>query len=122
MSYRFRSAVRLRSRADFTVVQQRGRRLATRYVTLLALPNTRAVDRLGVVASRKIGGAVVRNAAKRRLRDIFRRQEPDLASTRRLRCLDIVAIARRELTEAPFQVIEADFVAALDRLRARCRP
>lgn len=121
MSYQFRSAVRLRSRADFTLVQQRGRRLATRYVTLLALPNTRTVDRLGVVASRKIGGAVVRNAAKRRLRDIFRRQEPDLASARRPRCLDIVAIARRELTDAPFQIIEADFVAALDLLRARCR-
>ena len=122
MSQRFGAAVRLRSRADFTLVQQRGRRLATRYITLLALPNSRPVDRLGIVASRKIGGAVVRNAAKRRLRDIFRRLEPDLAASRHGSCLDFVAIVRHELMKATFAVVEPDFLGAVDRLRARCRP
>ena len=122
MSQRFAAVVRLRSRADFTLVQQRGRRLATRYLTLLGLPNSRQVDRLGIVASRKIGGAVVRNAAKRRLRDIFRRLQPDCAGERHGSCLDIVAIARHELTAAPLSVLEPDFALALDRLRARCRP
>jgi ribonuclease P protein component len=122
MSQRFAGVVRLRSRADFTLVQQRGRRLATRYITLLVLPNSRPVDRLGIVASRKIGGAVIRNTAKRRLRDIFRRLQPDRAAERHRWCLDIVAIVRQELTKAPLAVVEPDFIAALDRLRARCRP
>jgi len=121
MSQRFAAVVRLRSRADFTVVQKQGRRQATRYLTLLALPNERPVDRLGIVASRKIGGAVVRNTAKRRLRDIFRRLQPDCAAARHPWCVDIVAIPRREFTQAPLTAVEPDFVAALDRLRARCR-
>ena len=70
---KFSAASRLRSRHEFTAVQERGRRVAARYVTLLGLPNALDRDRLGVVASRKVGGAVVRNRAKRRLRELFRR-------------------------------------------------
>ena len=72
MSSRFRPAVRLTSRVEFRAVQQRGRRVAARYVTLLGRPNDRGCDRLGIIASREVGGAVVRNRAKRRLREMFR--------------------------------------------------
>jgi ribonuclease P protein component len=43
---------------------------------LLGQPNTLGCDRLGIIASRKFGGAVARNRAKRRLRELFRRQSP----------------------------------------------
>ena len=61
MSQSFGRHVRLRHRAEFLAVQERGRRISGRHMTLLVLPNTHGVDRLGVVASRKLGGAVVRN-------------------------------------------------------------
>jgi ribonuclease P protein component len=122
MSLRFGSLVRLRSRAEFTRVQNQGRRVSTRYLTLLAMPNALDRDRLGIIASRRLGGAVERNRAKRRLRDVFRRQEPDTAVERRLTALDLVVIPRRELIDAPARVIEQDFRAALGRLdRARGR-
>jgi len=96
-------------------VQQGGRRVSSRFVTLIALPNTLGADRLGVVASKRVGGAVVRNRAKRRLREIFRRDQPSRRGAGR--SLDVVAIARRELVDAPFAAAEADFVAALGKLR-----
>jgi ribonuclease P protein component len=122
MSLRFDSSVRLRTRAEFTSVQNQGRRVATRFLTLLAMPNTFDHDRLGIIASRRLGGAVVRNRAKRMLREIFRRQEPHTAAARHLRPLDLVVIPRRELLGTPIALVEQDFRAALIRLdRARAR-
>lgn len=86
-------------------------------VTLLVLPNQHAVDRLGLIASRKFGNAVMRNRAKRRLREIFRQTEPDMVGTRGLLPLDIVAIPRRALLDAPFDAAARDFQIALDGLR-----
>lgn len=118
MSSRFRPAVRLRRRTEFTAVQQGGRRVSGRFVTVLARPNAIAHDRLGIIASRKVGGAVIRNRAKRRLRDVFRRQQPDVPAASLLP-LDIVIIARRETSEAPMPALEQDVTSAISKLRGR---
>lgn len=120
MSQRFRPAVRLKARPEFLPVQERGHRVVTKFVTLLGLPNGRPYDRLGLIASRKFGNAVARNRAKRRLREVFRRQEPDTAEERGLKGLDVVAIPRRALLEASFAVVEADFCTAIVKIRQRC--
>lgn len=120
MSTRFRPDVRLRRRPEFLAVQQDGRRVSGRFVTVLARPNAVAHDRLGVIASRKVGGAVIRNRAKRRLRDVFRRQQPD-APVAGLTALDIVVVARRETSAAPMPALEHDVTAAIAKLRARCQ-
>jgi len=96
------------------VVQNHGRRVATKFMTVLAQPSRGPRDRLGIVASRRLGGAVIRNRAKRRLREIFRQQQMSAA-----RALDFVVIPRRELISAPFPVVRADFQAVLQRLRTQ---
>src|SRR6188768_2536808 len=58
MSTRLDRSVRLRVRAEFSLVQDQGRRVATRYLTLLAMPNSLNRDRLGIIASRRLGGAI----------------------------------------------------------------
>lgn len=117
MSLRFGSNVRIKARHEFQTVQTQGRRVATRFVTLLALPNQYSVDRLGLIASRKFGNAVMRNQAKRRLREIFRQTEPDTIVARGLLPIDVVAIPRRAILDAPFTLVAADVRAALDGLR-----
>jgi ribonuclease P protein component len=107
----------LRSRGEFAVVQDHGRRVATKYLTVLGRPNTCDHDRLGIIASRRLGDAVTRNRAKRRLREVFRRQDPNVTSARNARSLDLVAIPRRELVKVPFALIEVDFQAAVRKLR-----
>ena len=117
LSLRFGSAVRLRQHAEFVAVQEGGRRVATRYVTLLGKVNTLAHDRLGIIASRRLGNAVVRNRAKRRLREVFRLGNPDEAGRHGRPSLDFVAIPRREFVVGPMAVVATDFRAAVRKLR-----
>jgi RNase P protein component len=132
MTLRFGRGVRLRARAEFLAVQENGRRVASRYLTMLALPNEAGYDRLGIIASRRLGGAVVRNRAKRRVREIFRRLDPLGAhanaphgadasgppgATKAPRTFDLVVIPRREVASAPFADLEKEFAAGLRKLR-----
>jgi ribonuclease P protein component len=65
-------AVKLRRRAEFTRVYDHGTRYRGRLMTCFALPNEVGSSRLGIAASQKIGNAVVRNRAKRLVRELFR--------------------------------------------------
>ena len=117
VSHRFPASVRLRSRREFAPVQAHGRRVAARYLTVLGRAGAGESDRLGIIASRKLGGAVQRNRAKRRVREVFRRQEPLDVRARDLRPLDIVVIPRRESLTAPIEVIAEEFRSAVRKLR-----
>ncbi len=122
MSLRLGPGVRLRARSEFALVQKHGRRVAAKYMTVLALPNSLDRDRLGIIASRRLGNAVTRNRAKRRIRELFRHQHPDTAAERGVTPLDVVVVARREVASADFEALTADFHGALGRLdRARRR-
>jgi ribonuclease P protein component len=114
MSPRFGRAAKLRSRAEFTVVQNGGRRASGRYLTLLGRPNTLGRDRLGIIASKRVGGAVDRNRAKRRVRVLFRQDASRPASAVDF---DLVVIVRQDLVRAPFLAVAADFQAALKKIR-----
>ncbi len=74
--------------------------------------------RVGVVASRRVGGAIERNHAKRRLRDVFRRNRPAVAVA-----ADVVLIARPTISQASYREIEKTYVGAVGRALeeiARC--
>lgn len=78
----------------------------------MVLPNGGPVGRLGVAATRKLGSAVERNRAKRLAREVFRRQKVAAG-------LDVVVIPRREMLNAPFDSLAAEYRAAIDRGRRR---
>ena len=68
---------RMRTAGDFASVRQSGVAHRGRCCLLLALPSPGEVTRLGWIAStRGVGGAVQRNRARRRLREIVRRRWP----------------------------------------------
>jgi len=64
--------------------------------------------------SRKVGGAVVRNRARRRLRQAAERVMPDQAAGAR----DYVLIGRRTTIGRPFEDLVADLETALARIGA----
>jgi ribonuclease P protein component len=83
-------------------------------MTVLMAAAPGAVSRLGIVASKKLGGAVVRNKAKRLIREVFRNNQPHLEPA-----ADILVIPRRELLTAPYSEIEDDFKTICRRLATR---
>ena len=101
--------MKLRRRGEFTKVYEQGVRVRSRFMTCFALPNDIGTPRLGISASQKIGNAVTRNRAKRLVRQLFRSQKP-------LTSLDIVVIPRREIVDAPWSHIEADYRGSLLRI------
>ena len=104
------AARRIRNRPEFERVYKQGARVNGRFMTLFVLPTDRQTGRLGVAATRKIGSAVARNRAKRLARELFRR-------TNSAAGLDIVVVPRREMLDAPFTGLEADYDRALQRAR-----
>lgn len=113
-SERFTKARRVRRRGEFQRVFDLSLRTKGRYLTVLVAPNDAGTTRLGIVASRKLGDAVRRNRAKRLIREVFRH-----TAALTDRGIDVVVIPRRELFDAPYSDLEADFRGALKRCAAR---
>lgn len=106
----------MRTRADF-LRAQKGRRFNTETLGLeiCATPAVLAhagAARVGFTASAKVGGAVVRNRAKRRMREAARALLPLLAREGH----DYVLIARTATVSRPFAALLDDLTKALSAL------
>jgi ribonuclease P protein component len=99
---------RVRKRADFEHIYEHGAKRHGRFMTMFVLAREALAgqSRFGVAATRKLGGAVVRNRAKRLSRELFRRHKPDAG-------LDVVVVPRREFLAADFPSLERDYVVLL---------
>ncbi|MDD3178926.1 MAG: ribonuclease P protein component [Opitutaceae bacterium] len=115
-----RAGQRLRRNADFRALREQGRRLDCGAFLLTWRPRSEPImrpTRVGVVASRiAVGGAVERNRAKRRLRELFRRHQELMPPG-----LDLVLTARRSLNRLPFSELEQRFIHVCRQL-APARP
>ena len=67
------------------------------YLVLYARKNRTCTNRVGVTVSKKLGGAVVRNRVRRRLREVYRLHEQQFAPG-----WDIVVVARSRCIRADF--------------------
>ena len=67
-------------------------------LVLYARPNRLGVNRVGITTGKKLGHAVVRNRARRRLREVYRLNEALFKPG-----YDIVVVARHKCVTADFQ-------------------
>ena len=70
---------------------------ANGYLVLYARPNRMGVNRVGITTGKKLGHAVVRNRARRRLREVYRLNEALFKPG-----YDIVVVARHKCVTADF--------------------
>jgi ribonuclease P protein component len=110
---KIRPLERMRLRPEFQHVYEKGVKTHSRYCTVFILPNAGGVGRLGIAATRKLGGAVQRNRAKRLIREVFRRNK--IAPR-----IDVVVNPKRDILVATLSALEADYRPLLERrLRGR---
>jgi ribonuclease P protein component len=101
---------RLRTRRDYARTQRQGARATTEALVLLARPARPGTGRLGLTVSKKVGGAVVRNLVKRRLRDIFRHHKDWFASR------DVIVIVQPKAAELTYAALADEAAKAIRRL------
>jgi ribonuclease P protein component len=117
------ASARLKRRGEFLRVAARGKRAARPGLVLQAMPAAASTagsgappPRLGFTVTRKVGGAVVRNRIRRRLKEAARltfREHPEAA-----RGWDLVLIGREGTAQRRFQDLRADLEGALRQLGA----
>src|ERR1043166_4604509 len=78
-SFSFPKTRRLTHRSEYERVKQNGITQPGRFLMLNAMPvGNSGPWRAGFVTSARLGGAVIRNRVRRRLREIVRRHQPEL--------------------------------------------
>ncbi len=105
--------------SEFAMVRAEGSSAAGRFLVLSSAPLPRPADngcpsaasRFGIITTRKLGHAVVRNLLRRRVREIIRAHGEPLA---RGRC--VVVIPRIHAATASYEQLERDFIKQMRRL------
>ena len=95
---------RLRHRREFLTCYRQGRRRHGSLLILYAFPNVLAHPRLGITASRKVGGAVVRHRLKRRIREVYRRW----SGRNGLPAMDLVVHVKPAARESDFTALRRE--------------
>ena len=107
---------RLRRTQEFRSTVRQGIRVGRPLVVVHAVPGRGPGEpvRAGFIVSGAVGGAVVRNAVRRRLRHLVRDRLSRLPAG-----TNIIVRARPEAAAAPSQALARDLDSAIDRLVER---
>jgi ribonuclease P protein component len=107
---------RLTDSPEFERVYRQGAAYRGKLFSVHAFPNEFDTPRLGLSVSRRVGNAVARNAARRRLREVFYSALPEIPGN-----WDLVVSARPEAAEASLQELSMEFAASLRKLGENAR-
>jgi ribonuclease P protein component len=105
---------RLKKSADFQRVYGARRRRDGILVAIHSRPNQLSHARVGLSVSTKVGGSVVRNAVKRRLREICRAWLESEGNS----AIDVVVVARQAAAGAAFKALQEELGALLREVRS----
>ncbi len=106
-----KSRCTIKKNSDFRRLYAKGKSAANAYLVVYCRRNRTEENRLGYTVSTRLGHAVVRNRARRRLREIVR-----LNSPRMKRGWDIVLVARGRCVGAPYHKLNGAFLQACEKL------
>ena len=107
--FSFPKSRRLTRPSEFERVKQNGRVQRGQFVVLSVL-QTENDFRAGFVTSRAVGSAAVRNRVRRRLREIVRKHQHEIATG-----IWIVTIARAKAAAATYQQLEGEWLRLAKR-------
>lgn len=108
---------RIQKRADFLRAYENGTKTHGRFVVVFVLANDRGEPRIGVTATRKYGNAVVRNRAKRWVREVFRRVRLPLGLA--TKHVDVVVNVKPSAADAEYRDFASDLERTLEKATSR---
>ena len=109
--------VSLKKNRDFKHVYSQGKYVANELFVAYALANHFGINRIGITVSKKVGGAVVRNRVKRRVRECVRHNNLSLQSD--ICTYDFVLVARKPAGELVGKGVFLHMSASLQNLFRR---
>jgi len=101
----FSKSERLLDRSDFVNLNRFGHRVRTEHFTVFVARNGLDRSRLGITASRKVGGAVIRNRLKRLIREVYRLHKGLFPAD-----CDIVVSARESAGDLDFRKVKEELL------------
>lgn len=111
--FEFPKENRLLKRQEFRITLDNGVKIVDSNLVLLGRKTDRPQGRIGLIVSKKVGNAVIRNRVKRRLRERFRLVKGELSG------LDLVIIARHTAAGRDTSELFTSFDQCLRRLRKK---
>jgi len=105
---------RIRKKKDFLIIYKKGNRYRSKYFSLIYLSNALFFSRVGVVASKKVGNAVIRSKVKRWMRELFRRNKNLIGFP-----MDLLIVAMPEMKEATWPELKENFLLALEKIAGK---
>ncbi len=103
----------LRTRGQFGATLRLGRRERRTLIAIAAHPNQLGRTRVGYSVGKRVGGAVVRNLVRRRLRELMRQQVRTLEAGADSVHWDVVITAQPPAAAASFTDLAAELDSAL---------
>lgn len=104
-------AVTLKENYEFRRLYQRGASAVSGSLVVYCRKNKLGRGRLGITVSVKLGGAVVRNRARRRLREVYRLNRDKLRPG-----YDVLLVARGRTLTAPWKDLNETFLRLCRKL------
>ena len=104
-------ATTLKENYEFRRMYAKGKSGVSPCLVVYCRPNHRAHNRLGITVGAKLGHAVVRNRVRRRLREIYRLNQPQMKQG-----YDIVLVGRVRAVSASYQELERAFLRVCEKL------
>ena len=95
---------RLKKRYQFNYVYKSGEHYSGEHIVLYVASSKTKNIKVGLAVTKKVGHAVVRNKVRRRLREIIKKQVPNLKQNN-----NIIIVARDNINEASFEKLSNEF-------------
>lgn len=99
---------RINKKKDYNNIYQKGKKIPGKYMVVFMITGEGEHSRFGIVASKKVGNAVNRNRAKRRLRTVIYRNMSNVKDR-----MDVVIIARPAINEVSWEELNKEYMRVM---------
>lgn len=102
----------LRGKKDFAGLYKKGKSNASKYIVVFFRKNNLEYNRVAFLASKKVGKSVVRNKAKRHMKEVYRYCRNNMATG-----YDIIFIGRNSMNDVDYFELKKTTIKLLQRLK-----